>query len=64
MGHHTSKSTLPTHTPGTSRGEEMRSKKGPEPGREGKTRSARDSTSINPKSRAPIDPRMPHLPPA
>jgi hypothetical protein len=27
-------------------------------------RTARDSTSINPKAREPIDPRMPHLPPA
>lgn len=28
------------------------------------TRSARDASSINPEDRAPIDPRMPHLPPA
>ena len=31
---HTKKSQLPSHTPGTNRGEEVRSSKGPEPGRE------------------------------
>jgi hypothetical protein len=29
-----------------------------------RTRKARDASSINPEDRAPIDPRMPHLPPA
>jgi hypothetical protein len=38
-------------------------KKGPEPGRETGTRTARDSTSVNAKERDPIDPRMPYLPP-
>jgi hypothetical protein len=61
-----SKATLPSHTPGTPRGEEIVRKYGREPGREQKEpgRTARDSTSINPEDRDPIDPRMPHLPPA
>ena len=29
-----------------------------------KTRTSRDATTINPEKRAPIDPRMPDLPPA
>jgi hypothetical protein len=53
----------PTHTPGTTRGEEMVLRKGPEPGRETGTRTARDATSINAKARDPIDPRMPYMPP-
>jgi len=54
----------PTHVPGTTRGEEMLFHKGPEPGRETGKRTARDSTSVNPHARDPIDPRMPYLPPA
>jgi hypothetical protein len=58
----------PTHVPGTNKGEELTMKNGREPGREerGKKgyRSARDSTSINAASEAPIDPRMPEMPPA
>ena len=61
---HTPKSQMPSHTPGTTRGEETIMKKGREPGRETGSRRARDSTSINPDSKGPIDPRMPHLPPA
>jgi hypothetical protein len=61
--HHTQKSKMPSHTPGTTRGEETVFKKGPEPGREKGTRTARDSTSINAKDRDPVDPRMPHMPP-
>jgi hypothetical protein len=60
---HGSKSTMPSHTPGTTRGEEEVTKNGPEPGRRTGTRTARDATSINAKARDPIDPRMPHLPP-
>lgn len=60
---HTEKSFISSHTEGTSRGEEVILHKGPEPGRETGTRTARDSTSINPKARDPIDPRMPHMPP-
>jgi hypothetical protein len=61
-----SKSELPAHTPGTPRGEELVRKMGREPGRTdpSSARVARDATSINPAARAPIDPRMPHLPPA
>lgn len=52
----------PSHTPGTNRGEAwVRTRK--EPGREGRTATARSSTGINAKNREPIDPRMPHLPP-
>ena len=58
------KSKIPSHTPGTTRGEETVFKKGPEPGREKGTRTARDSTSVNPKAHDVIDPRMPHMPPA
>jgi hypothetical protein len=57
---------LPAHTPGTPKGEERVQREGREPGRENAKlgRTARDATSINPKGRDPIDPRMPHLPPA
>ena len=61
---HTPKSAMPSHTPGTTRGEETVFKKGPEPGRETGTRTARDSTGVNPDAHGPIDPRMPHMPPA
>ncbi|HYG97761.1 MAG TPA: hypothetical protein VD837_01430 [Terriglobales bacterium] len=54
---------LTAHTPGVKRGEEWAYEGNKEPGREGIGRTARDSTSVNPKSRGPIDPRMPHLPP-
>jgi hypothetical protein len=57
------RSKMPSHTPGTVRGEEFVIKNGPEPGREKGTRTARDSTSVNPKAHDPIDPRMPHMPP-
>ena len=60
---HGSKSMMPSHTPGTTRGEETVIKKGPEPGRETGKRTARDATSVNPKAHGPIDPRMPHMPP-
>jgi hypothetical protein len=57
---------LPSHTPGTPKGEERVRREGREPGREDTRygRVARDSTSISPRARDPIDPRMPHLPPA
>jgi hypothetical protein len=63
MTHQDVTPSRPSHTPGTNKGEELQSKS-PEPGREGKTAKARSSTSINPKAESPIDPRMPHLPPA
>jgi hypothetical protein len=61
-----SRAFLPAHTPGTPRGEELARRIGREAGRErGDTaRTARDSTSINPSARDPIDPQMPYLPPA
>jgi hypothetical protein len=55
---------LPAHTPGTPRGEELVRRFGREAGRERGLRTARDSTSVNAEAREPIDPRMPHLPPA
>ena len=60
---HTKKSKISSHTEGTTRGEEVLTHKGPEPGRETGTRTARDATSINPRARDPIDPRMPYMPP-
>ena len=61
---HSRKSKLPSHTPGTTRGEETVNKQGREPGREDGTRTARDSTSVFAKARNAIDPRMRHMPPA
>ena len=55
---------IDAHTPGTKRGEQWTYEGGKEPGREGNTRTSRDATGINPEKRAPIDPRMPDLPPA
>jgi hypothetical protein len=58
----------PVHVPGTNKGEELVMQKGREAGRQDNDphgyRSARDSTSINPARHAPIDPRMPNMPPA
>jgi hypothetical protein len=56
----------PSHTPGTAKGEERVARHGKEPGRDDRRtgRTARDSTSIQPEKREPIDPRMPHIPPA
>jgi len=63
MNHQETTFDVPAHTPGTSKGEE-RLEDGPEPGREEAGRTARDSTSINPDQRGPIDPEMPNMPPA
>ncbi len=55
----------PAHTPGTSKGEEQIENQGKEPGRDEKShRTARDSSSINVAGKEPIDPAMPHMPPA
>jgi hypothetical protein len=56
----------PVHVKGMHRGEEFVLSKGKEPGRGGEKdyRSARDSTGINAKARAPIHPAMPNIPPA
>jgi hypothetical protein len=55
---------ISSHIPGTKKGEEWTLHGEREPGRENDNRTARDSTSVNPKGREPIDPRMPHFPPA
>jgi hypothetical protein len=57
-------SDINAHTQGTKRGEAWAYEGRKEPGREGKGRTARDATGINADKRKPIDPRMPHLPPA
>lgn len=64
--HHSKKSELPAHSPGAPQGEELVRRKGREAGRSAKAphRTARDSTSIRPSAHGPIDPRMPHMPPA
>lgn len=60
------KSDMPSHTPGTNKGEEWISKRGREPGRQSRfaARTARDATGIEAQRRDPIDPRMPFIPPA
>lgn len=62
--HYTSKASMPSHTKGTMRGEERIKSGGKEPGREKDIPTARSATSINAKSRDPIDKKMPHLHPA
>jgi hypothetical protein len=65
LSHTPGLSDLPTHVPGTIKGEEWVIRSGREPGRDDPhtVRTARDATSLNPKARDPIDPRMPHIPP-
>lgn len=65
-GHTAGQSDISAHTPGTAKGEEWVQKRGREPGRSDSPpeRTARDSTSVNPEHHGPIDPRMPHIPPA
>ena len=65
-GHTPGMSDLPAHSPGTNKGEEWVQKRGRESGRHDQCphRTARDSTSVNAEDRGPIDPRMPHIPPA
>lgn len=55
---------IDAHSAGVKRGEEWAYNGIKEPGREGDGRTARDATGINADERAPIDPRMPNLPPA
>lgn len=66
LSHQPDVATLPAHSPGTIKGEEWVIRYGREPGRDDPhlVRTARDSTSLNAKAREPIDPRMPHIPPA
>ena len=65
MAHHDKKSESPAHGSGIRKGEEIsgRGHRGKTFGHQGHTRMSRDATSINPRDRAPIDPRMPNLPP-
>lgn len=68
-----SKVTLPTHTPGTRQGEEIKDEEGKEPGRQDAgttgadrpsgTSDARDSTAINPED-VESGSDMPNMPPA
>jgi hypothetical protein len=74
MGEQGTGATSPAHMPGTSKGEEIKKRDGEEAGRTDTgssgadrpagTRTARDSTSINPDDEEPIDPAMPKMPPA
>jgi len=65
LGHTPGLSDLPAHTPGVHKGEQWVRMFGRERGRrKGHGRAARDSTSVNPRARNPIDPKMPQLPPA
>jgi len=61
---YTPKTRIPSHSRGTKRGEEGVKVGGKEPGREKSIPTARSATSINPRSRDPIDKKMPHLQPA
>ncbi len=74
MADHDTTPDAPAHDWGTGKGEEKSSTEGKEAGRHdhdsthmdrpagGSTQ--RDSTSINPEDRDPIDPNSPNLPPA
>ena len=63
-----------SHDAGVAKGEEQIKNQGKEPGRHDTgtddddrptgTRTARDSTSINPEAEEPIDEKMPNMPPA
>ncbi len=66
MAHHDSRSEAPSHGSGVRKGERVSNRKaqGRRFGHHGDTRDSRDATSVNADSRAPIDPRMPNLPPA
>lgn len=66
--------TTSSHTPGTRKGEEVKAADGTEAGREdggsshadrpAGTRTARDSTAINPDAAEAQDPDSPKMPPA
>ena len=59
MTHQETTPDAPSHQPATPRGENRA-----KPLEQRMTRMASDATGINPKDSAPIDPRMPNLPPA
>ncbi len=60
MAHQDTTVDKPAHTPGTPRGEELASKHA----EISFDRCEDDATGINTRDRKPIDPRMPHMPPA
>jgi hypothetical protein len=67
VGKPQTKPTAPSHTPGVREGNargNFEREAGLEATPDGARATARRSTSINPKARDPIDPRMPRLPPA
>jgi len=74
MADHDTSRDAPSHHSGARKGEEILDDEGKEAGRHDKEQSgndrpaggstARDSTSINPDDRNPINPNSPNLPPA
>lgn len=60
MPHQDTTVDKPAHTPGTPKGEELASKHI----EKGFDRCEDDATGVNIQDRKPIDPRMPHMPPA
>jgi hypothetical protein len=62
--HYTPNTKMPLHIKGTTRGTERIIIAGKQPGCEKEIPTARNLTSINPRSRGPIDKKMPHMPPA
>jgi hypothetical protein len=67
VGKPQTKPTAPSHTAGVKSGNargNFKKEKGLTPTADGARATARRSTGINPKSRNPIDRRMPNLPPA
>lgn len=74
MENQESTGAAPTHDTGTRKGEELKKEGGQEAGRYDSgesganrpsgTKTARDSTSINPEDVEPQDPDMPKMPPA
>jgi hypothetical protein len=64
MAHQDTTTDAPAHTPGVEKGEERSGRSHNGRRVEKCSRTSRDATSINADKRAPIDPRMPNLPPA
>ena len=66
MAYQDETSESPSHSFGVAKGEKRSARKprGRRFGHQGQTRNSRDATSINADCRAPIDSRMPNLPPA
>jgi hypothetical protein len=63
MAYQDETSESPSHSFGVAKGEKRSGRK-PRGRKFGHTRDSRDATSINADCRAPIDSRMPNLPPA